>query len=398
MVKKKGIAIIFILFLLIGLIHGLISISLNISLTWILIGLWIIVSLKIIENIRRHREFNSPHNTAFFVVIPLFMGIFYSIWGYFTGIFGENLIEGSNLYFSGWSLIFGFPYVTYGSYSLYRCFKKYNVIYFGAKSIKAKTFGFILAFVVLSFIITYWIIFYSIFDYFETILIPLHSSLNLNLLILFISSILILTIFGFFASQRTLPALTNDYIEQRTRKINSLANASPSSLPRTQRRQVTNRHSIQTPSSKTETIASRTRTNSSRTTPTSQRKTQRTKITYKTNSTRKTSGTSQNRGKKMRNLDIYKPIAALLSPEDFKCIFCFKLPKLPEDRSRGIILCPNCKYPAHADEFKDWVRTSNLCSRCSTPISSSFRNNPKIISVKNYMVIYKYFLNKKNKK
>jgi hypothetical protein len=392
MVKKKIIAILFIPFLVIGLIHGLMSSSFNNFFTWILIGLWISVVLKIIENVKKHREFNSPHNTAFFVIIPLFMGIFYSIWGYYTGILGENLLVGSNFYFSSWSLIFGFPFVLFGSYSLYRCFKKYNVIYFGTKPVKAKTLGFILAFTILAFIITYWIIFYTAVINFDSILIPLRFSLNLNLLIIFISTILIIIVFGFLSSRRTLPALTNDYIEQRTRRVNSLTTATPSSLSRTQRQRVTTRNSTQTPSRRIEIRTSRIQT--SRSTPVSQKKTRRIKATNKTNASKVT----QNRGKKVRNLNAYKPIASTLSQDDFKCIFCFKLPKLPDDKGRGIILCPHCKYPAHADEFKDWVRTSNLCSRCSSLLPSNFRNNPKIISVKNYMIIYRHFLNKKNNK
>jgi hypothetical protein len=102
MVKRKAILIILTIFFLIGLIHGLISASLNNLVTWIFIGFWLVFTIKLFENIKRHREFNSPHNTAFFVIIPLLIGIFYSIWGSFTGILGENLISGSNLYFSFW--------------------------------------------------------------------------------------------------------------------------------------------------------------------------------------------------------------------------------------------------------------------------------------------------------
>ena len=71
--------------------------------------------------------------------------------------------------------------------------------------------------------------------------------------------------------------------------------------------------------------------------------------------------------------------------EDFKCIFCFELPKLPRDEKRGIILCPHCKHPAHADEFKDWLRNSTLCSRCDTQIPARFIQNPEIIPTKVYL-------------
>ena len=217
---------------------------------------------------------------------------------------------------------------------------------------------------------------------------PLRFSFNLNLLILFISSVLLMLMFGFSRSQNRIPALTNEYIKQRSQTMNSLINSRPTSTTRNQSQRPLNRH----------TSSITTRTYSSRTTPTSYRKTKRTKTTQKTKTTNNSSLSPQNRSKKIRNINLYKPIAAVLSQEDFKCIFCFKLPKLPEDKNRGIVLCPNCKYPAHADEFRDWVRTSNLCSRCSSPIPSGYRNNPKVISVKNYLMIYKYFMKNRNNK
>jgi len=380
MVKKKALAVIFIIFLIVGIIHGSISISLNIFLSWLFIGLWIIFTIKIYENVKQHREFNSPHNTAFFVIIPLFIGIFFSIWGYFTGILGENLLEGSGLYFSWWSLIFGFPFVIYGSHALYRCFKKYNVIYLGTKSIKARTLGYFLALIVIFFIIIYWIMFYTVGVFYESPLIPLHFSLNLNLLILLILTLLILIIFGFISAHQPLPTLTRDYIAQRTRRLNSLTDP-------TRQRQRIRTVVRSSPSSSTRSVIRTTQSQTSRITPSSHRQTNR--------SSKKVSTKTVKMGSKAQNLDKFKPRASFLSEDDFKCIFCFQLPKLPNDRGRGIIICPNCRYPAHADEFIDWLRTSNLCSRCSAPIPSSFRRNPRIISIKNYLIIYRHFLNKK---
>jgi hypothetical protein len=71
------------------------------------------------------------------------------------------------------------------------------------------------------------------------------------------------------------------------------------------------------------------------------------------------------------------------------------LPKFPEDKGREIILCPNCRYPAHADEFKDWLRSSNLCSRCNAPIPNNYRRNPKTLSIKNYLIVLKHFTGNK---
>ena len=384
MVKRKAILIILTIFFLIGLIHGLISASLNNFVTWIFIGFWLVFTIKLFENIKRHREFNSPHNTAFFVIIPLLIGVFYSIWGSFTGILGENLISGSNLYFSFWSLIFGLPFVIYGSHSLYRCFKKYRVIYFGTKSVKARALAFILALSVIIFIILYWIVFYNVSEVFGSPLIPLHFSLDLNLLLLLIMSIFNLFIFGFLGKKSSIPELTRDYIARRTRRINDLT--TPRSQTYSTRRV---RQNIQTPSTNRTTRTSTIRTQASRTSPNSQSRVQRTKTTKKVR-TKSSKSTPR-----VRDMNKFKPKGTFISEEDFKCIFCFKLPKLPEDKNRGVVLCPNCKHPAHADEFKDWMQTSNLCSRCSAPISSSYSRNPKIISVRNYMIIYRYFLKKK---
>jgi len=373
MVRNKTVPIIFTFVLIIGAIHGLLSYSFSNFATWLLVGLWLIFTLKIFENIKRHREFNSPHNTAFFVIVPLGIGIFYSIWGFYSGILGENLLGG--VYFSLWSLIFAFPYVLFGSYSLYRCFKKYNVIYFGTKAVKARVLGYILSFSVIIFIFAYWISFYSAIESFP---------LDLNLLLLLLSTILIVIIFGFTNTRSSLPAITRDYIANRTRKINNLT------APTTQRQRVrTTRVTNSTPSTRTTTRTTRSRTQSSRTTPTSRKQTNRSKTSNVTRTT------TVKPTSKIRNLNNFKPRASYLSVEDFKCIFCFKLPKLPEDKGRGVVVCPNCRYPSHADEFKDWMHTSKLCSRCSAPIPSSFRRNPRVISVKNYTIIYKQFLKKK---
>ena len=379
--KQKTLAIILIIFSIIGMIHGLISASLNNFITWLLIGLWLIFTIKIYENIKRHREFNSPHNTAFFVIIPLLIGVFYSIWGSYTGILGENMIPDSNFYFSLWSLIFGLPFVIYGSHSLYRCFKKYNVIYFGTKSVKAKVLGFILAISVIVVIISYWIAFYNVIEFYNSPITPLRFSLDLNLMLLLIITIFNLIVFGFISSRSNIPELTRDYIAQRTRRINNLTTP-PAQTYSTRTRSRT----IQTPSTTRTTRTTTTKPRSTRTTPASHSRTTKTQTTKSVRSQRVASTP------KIRDFNKYKPKGSFISIEDFKCIFCFKLPKLPDDRNRGIVICPNCKYPAHADEFKDWMKTSNLCSRCSATIPSGFRRNPRIITTKNYITIYTHFL------
>lgn len=394
MPKFKAVAITLTIFLFIGIIHGAILNSFNVFVSWLLIGIWLIFSFKVLKNIKQYREYRSPHNTAFFTVGPVFVGIFYSIWGNFTGLLGENLLVISDLYLSWWSILFGFPYVLYGSISLYHCFKKYNVIYFGTKSINARKFGYMLGFSILFFIIVYWISFYSLIDYYESLLIPLHFLIDLNLLLLLIGSILIIIIHGFFGTRTQLPRLTRDYITRRTSRLNDLA--SPN------RRRESTRSTIRSspaPSTRTVSRTSRSVSNSSRSTPTAhiQSRSSRVKTTTRTTSGSKTGQPFRSSKSSIKhiNFKLYRPKAANLSVEDFKCIFCFRLPEFPKDKGRGIILCPNCRYPAHADEFKDWLRSSRLCSRCNAPIPSSYRKNPKIISVKNYIVIYKSLLSKR---
>ncbi|MHA2183539.1 MAG: hypothetical protein ACXAAI_00965 [Promethearchaeota archaeon] len=387
MAKIKSVIITLTIFSLIGIIHSVIQNSIAIFLSWFLIGIWVIYSFKVIKNIKQYREFNSPHNTAFFTIGPAFIGIFYSIWGNFTDLLGSNLLANSNIYLSWWSILFGLPYVLYSSISLYRCFKKYNVIYFGTKSIKARKFGYILGFFIMLYIIIYWGSFYL-----------LVNLIDLNLLIMLISTILTLIIAGFFSSRSQLPQLTRDYIAQRTNRLNQLTTPSRNASPRRQTIRTSTRSSP-TPSARTVSRSSRSVSNSTRSTPNGHIQTRSTRVKTTTRTTtRRTTGkpTRSNQGTSRHlNVKIYRPKAANLSIEDFKCIFCFKLPELPKDNGRGIILCPNCRYPAHADEFKDWLRTSGLCSRCNAQIPSSYRRNPKIISVKTYSIAYKDFLKKR---
>jgi hypothetical protein len=392
--KFKAIAIILTIFSLIGIIHGAILNSLNIFVSWLLIGIWIIFSFNVLKNIKQYRQYRSPHNTAFFTIGPVFVGIFYSIWGNFTGILGENLLVSSDLYLSWWSILFGFPYVLYGSISLYHCFKKYNVIYFGTKSVNARKFGYLLSISIIFFIIIYWISFYSLTDFYESLLIPIHFLIDLNLLLMLIGSILIMIIHGFFGARTQLPRLTRDYITSRTSRLNDLV--SPNRRTRSSR---STTRSSPTPSTRTVSRTNRSVSNSSRSTPAGhiQSRNSRIKTTTRTTSRSRTGQPirSSQSTIKQANFKLYRPKAANLSVEDFKCIFCFKLPEFPKDNGRGIILCPRCKYPAHADEFKDWLKSSRLCSRCNAPIPSNYRKNPKIISIKNYLIIYKGLLGKR---
>jgi hypothetical protein len=60
--------------------------------------------------------------------------------------------------------------------------------------------------------------------------------------------------------------------------------------------------------------------------------------------------------------------------EDLKCIICYM--DFKKNESRKVILCPHCKYPAHADEFFSWFQQSKLCARCNKPISAKYVKSP----------------------
>jgi len=100
--------------------------------------------------------------------------------------------------------------------------------------------------------------------------------------------------------------------------------------------------------------------------------------------------------KKTYSLNRLKPRGTILYKEDFKCIFCFQLPTLPADEKRGIIICPHCKHPAHADEFRNWLRNSRLCSRCDRPISINFIQHVEIIPTVVYLKAMKVIMKKRS--
>ncbi|NPD88601.1 MAG: hypothetical protein HGN29_07745 [Asgard group archaeon] len=60
--------------------------------------------------------------------------------------------------------------------------------------------------------------------------------------------------------------------------------------------------------------------------------------------------------------------------DDLKCIICYM--DFKKSESRKVILCPHCKYPAHADEFFNWFQQSKLCARCNKPISTKYVKSP----------------------
>lgn len=358
--------------LIIGFIHGVyIEPSFNILLSWILIGLWIAFTLKIFEQTKKYREYNSPHNTAFFILGPPFIGISFTIWSSFTGLLGENLLGDPYVSLSSWSVIFGLPYLLYSMISQYYMFNKYVNVYFRTRAINARGFGFFCAVSNYIVIIGYWIFLSSYMQSgIDTLLSPLYFQYDLLLIFTLIIFGILIIVPGIFGRRTSsMPRITSDYITDRTRRINETIR------PQTRRRQ----YSTVPPASRRARPAS------------TQQRPRRAAPTRTTARTRAPTSSKSQKSKPISNYAKYKPKGLNLTVEDFKCIFCFELPKLPSDQGRGIILCPKCKYPAHADEFREWLKDSTLCSRCDAPIPNSYIRNPKVISVREYLKVIKMF-------
>ncbi len=365
--------IIFVITLIIGIIHGVyIDPSFNILISWILIGIWIVFTLKFFEKVRKHKEYHSPQNTAFFVFLPLIVGIYYSFWSNYTGLLGENILGDINISLNWWSILFGFPYIVYSFFSLYYMFRKYISVYFGTKSIKARTFGFFIGFSTIFTIVVYWIYFFNYFNQQESLLIPTNYSVNFFLILDLIITGFIVFIPGFLGKKIAMPQISPEYVTTRTRSINQTVGTQNNPIPRRQRYNTVPSPAVSTRSSRTSTSTKRAKAN-------------------KPKAARMPTTIKSQKPKSNVNFEKLKPKGVNLTKDDFRCIFCFELPKYPEDNNRGIIICPECRYPAHADEFKEWTKNSSLCSRCDAPLPIRYIRNPKIIPTKLYVKVIRMF-------
>jgi hypothetical protein len=385
MVKKRT-AIISIFFLGISIIIGLIiNRSLNLFFSFLLIGFWILFTIKFFEKRKKLREYNSPQNTSFFLFGPISIGLFYTYWSVYNAILNWNVLEDFNidLYLSPWIIIFALPYLIYTLFLIRACFKKFDVVYlFKSTSISSRKFGLFYIFFILFVIFSSWIFYYDIIGALRIVIIPInqiHYFTNLMLWIVVLFSGLFFIVYGIIGKRQSIPRLSPEYIARRRNGVNRISSAPV--------RRLSHGQSSQT---------------STRSTPRRSRTTSVSRSAPQRSSSKKVSNPSHARSKpktkttasKSRvNFEKHKPKAGILSLEDFKCIFCFNLPQI-NDR-RGIILCPNCKHPAHEDEFKNWMKNSILCSRCSATIPLRFRQNPEIIPIRKYVEVIEEFKRRK---
>lgn len=366
MQRKYWYLIILIISLVVAIIHGtVITQSPNLFFSWLFVGFWICFTLIFFQKLKYYRQFNSPHNTSFFILGPITIGIFYSLWGYFTGLLELNIFGDFPLYLSFWTLIFAFPYLNYGIFSLYSCFQRYDVIYLGQKAVNARIFGFVITSLIILFGIIslfFYLIVNALGGFPFTIV---HFYPDIMLLLTSMLSIFVLIRYGIFGTRPSISEIS----------------------AATTRREGVYRTPSRTTTSRSE---SRTRSTPSGTT--------RTRSTIRSSSSKaerpRRTPFAEAKPKISKIVKYLRPKAGTLSLEDFKCIFCFSLPKYPDDQGRGIVVCPNCKHPAHADEFKEWSKSSPLCSRCDATLSATFRRSPQIIPVKTYAQVIRKLLKK----
>ncbi|MFX1446135.1 MAG: hypothetical protein ACFFHV_22220, partial [Promethearchaeota archaeon] len=313
-----------------------------------MVGCWVVFTIKFFQKRKEYDEYNSQKNTSFFLLCPLGIGLFYNLWGYFTGLGGENLFEDTFpfLYISLWTLIFAFPYLLYGLYTIRACYTKFNVVYLiKTRSLSARKFGTFYTLLLLLGILSYIVFFNIILNYFYIIVEQVYFYFDIMLVLIFLTLIYIFIRHGIFGSARSMPEISQDYINRRRQRLRSMTSTPLRTAPRRSRPTRTTTRPTPSRPSITSTTS---RPAPSRTRPTPSRpKTTKTISRPAAPSRSKTTGSVL--------FEKYKPKAGILSLEDFKCIFCFQLPKLPADNHRGIVLCPNCRHPAHADEFKEWT-------------------------------------------
>lgn len=347
-------------------------------------GFWLCFTLIFFQKVKNYRQFNSPHNTSFFILGPITIGIFYSIWGYFTGIFEWNLFGGFSLYLSPWTLIFAFPYLSYGMFSLYSCFQRYDLVYIGQKPISARGFGYFVTtlYIFLGFAS---LLFFIVVDSFDFPLDLVHISPDIVLLVTSFLSIFVLFRYGIFGGRPSLSQIsaTASTPSRPVYQPPPRPRSSPPPASSRSRTTSTSRSSSSTRPRASSSQPAPSRTSQSSTTDRSQRK-----------SADKPKLDEKSKKEKLKLLKQLRPKAGTLSLDDFKCIFCFQLPKYPEDKGRGIVICPKCNHPSHADEFREWTKNSNLCSRCDSPLPARFLSNPEIISVRTYAAAIKIYSKK----
>ena len=356
--------------------------------SFLLLGLWICWSSEFFLKVKKNKEYLSDQNYFSLIVGSLFLGSFYAMWGDFTTILASpSQNDAPILGFNLWQILLALPYLLISTIFLLLCIKKYFFVHIGSKSVSARITSIILS---LIFLITDVIYLISHQTFLNLLFDNLNTLTNtMNGLILFHA---IFLLFMFVLTLITRPArLSRHSVNQVSNRLGDIdrqiADADRVANHARRRERAAQANTEREQRRRSEEQRTRGSRHTRNSLPTRQTASQNSKSQSKSAST-KSNQKSKNLTKKQ--IIQLKPKTGVLTIDDFKCIFCFELPTTTE-RHQGIVLCPNCNYPAHVDEFRIWVESSSLCSRCDGEIPASFRRNPKIISTKLYMKTFKYW-------
>lgn len=386
LVRKYWYPLVFLPFLIIAIaVNGNTRPAGALFYSWILVGVWLMFTLYFGQILRKSSEFNSPHNTFSFIFAPIFVGLFYSFWGYVTPqeLWGTNLFGGNSVFMSGWDLVFALPYQLVGSVLLWKCFRKYDWVYVGNTAIKARRFGFCSILFFLALELGFLAVFYGAYNAHTLSFPAIHTNIDILLLLSILFLIFLVVYYGLVRRRPTIPTAAQLRSAPARRIPAPVAHSGDHIYTRTSTGRNPNVRVVLPHGS-----SSRPFRQSSR----------ESKVHYHVAQpqVKQKKAEVKQKGRSV-NYDRLKPKAGVLTADDFKCIFCFQLPKVPEDANRGVVLCPNCRYPAHADEFRNWTKNSNLCSRCGHTISSGFRSRPEIISAADYVEVIREFYRRAKK-
>jgi len=402
--KKIPRIVIYLILIGISLVIGLIldytpGNSLNGFFTFLFIGIWVSYTVGVFIRIKKMREYRSGLNNGVIILGNLLISAFYGMWGDFTPILIQKLFPNSSLQINLWITFFSLSYLVFSTFLLLFSITKYFSIYIGNKAFNARKFTVLMGFIFLLLDLNYILIRQGVYSLNLFDFTPVSGTFNVYMIV-HLSIVVLFGIIGIFTRNRSMSSYNIDNltsrmndIDRRIRAADSTSAAARRSEQRakdaehTRREREKQRKKEETRRRKAE--AARRKASSTSRSPThTTRSSSKSRSSTKKKATPKAASISLS---KKEFLSI-RPKTATLSKEDFMCIFCFELPK-PSDR-QGIVLCPHCRYPAHYHEFKEWVRSSKLCSRCDRVLSSSFIRNPKVIPVKTYLKAYKIFKKK----
>lgn len=368
------------------------------SISWILLTWWILFTIYFLDRLKTAQEYHSSFNSAFYLSGSLCMALIYSIWGNYTTLLDQPISMPNSLYFNFWILIGTLFYLVFGFILLIVTFRRYYTIYLFRIMIDARKYG------IVTCIFNLIIGFITIIDptiFFEILEIdpePITENVNIGILLNIILSIILL-IYGIVNRRTTVSSLNSDRVSNRIHDMDRRISASNPTIHPTrevserdrqhqrllQQREEARRNQVQREAQRQESAQRE-----------AEKRRQQQVRQHQINQTNKPKALATPVAGRIADSDLAKirPKGGTLSDDDFKCIFCFSVPKLPADKNRNIVICPRCHYPAHVDEFRNWTRNSPFCSRCEGELPANYRTNPPVVSTEYFLKAMKQLLKK----